>query len=239
MTKRTWLILGASSVIAEEFANLAALAKNDLILVGRNLKQLEIIAANIRLRHGIDSTVLCIDFASDIRNLLDLLGQQSQEFDLFIAHSVMTQNAHLSAHAIDELLHTNVVSTVQIIHSYLQRIQKSFHIVFLSSVAACRGRNKNSLYGGSKAAVEVYLQGLQQTTNKNLHITIAKLGFIDTGQTYGMPGIFYASPPKACAKACWKAMQKGKPQIFHPFFWWPLMKIIKALPFFIYRRLKF
>ncbi|CEK11285.1 SDR family NAD(P)-dependent oxidoreductase [Legionella hackeliae] len=240
MKARTWVILGATSIIAEEFAQLAAQAKQNLILVGRHLQQLEIIAANIRLRYQVKCELLLIDFSKDLRNVLELLQSKSAtELDLFIAHSAMLQNHELNLIAIEDLIHTNVLSTFQLIHTYLQRTQSNYHLLFLSSVAACRGRSKNSAYGGTKAAIEVYLEGLQQSAPKNMSITVARLGFIDTAQTYGSPGIFYASPPKVCAKACWRATKAGKRLIYHPFFWRFIMAIIKHLPFFIYKRMRF
>jgi short-subunit dehydrogenase len=238
MSNKTWVILGATSIIAEEFAQLIAQAKQNLILVGRNFKQLEIIAANIHLRYGLKCTLLCIDFASDITKLLEILQNDPQELNLFIAHSLMLRNAHLDNKSIADLINTNILSTVQIVHAYLQRPQTTFHVVFLSSVAASRGRSKNSLYGGSKAAVEIYLEGLQQSAKTDVHITIVRLGFIDTVQTYG-EGVFYASPPKVCAKACWEAVQAKKRLIYHPLFWRPMMALIKWIPYFIYRKLKF
>ncbi|WED43741.1 SDR family NAD(P)-dependent oxidoreductase [Legionella cardiaca] len=237
---RTWLILGATSIIAEEFAHLAAQANNNLILVGRDRPQLEIIAANIRLRYPINCEVFFTDFSADLRNLLDLLQRKSSpELALFIAHSAILQNDELNLMAIEEMIHTNVLSTLQLINTYLKKPQSNHRLIFLSSVAACRGRSKNSLYGGTKAAIEIYLEGLQQSAKRNLRITIARLGFIDTAQTYGAPGIFYASSPKACAKACWRASKAGKRWIYHPFFWRYIMAIITRLPFFIYKRMKF
>ncbi|KTD12165.1 SDR family NAD(P)-dependent oxidoreductase [Legionella jamestowniensis] len=238
MITRTWVILGATSIIAEEFAQLVAREKQNLLLVGRNLKQLEIVAANIRIRHKVQCDLLFTDFAKDISNLLELLQRKSHfEFDLLIAHSAMLQNHELNLTTIEDMVHTNMLSTFQLIHAYLQRSQSSYRVLFLSSVAACRGRGKNSAYGGTKAAVEIYLEGLQQST-KNLRVTVARLGFIDTVQTYGSPGVFYASSPKACAKACWRALKAGRRQIYHPFFWRFIMTIIRHLPFFIYKRMK-
>jgi len=53
MSARTWVILGATSIIAEEFAHMAARSGNALILVGRNLSQLNILASDIRLRYAV------------------------------------------------------------------------------------------------------------------------------------------------------------------------------------------
>lgn len=127
---RTWLILGATSVIAEEFAHLAAQAKQKLILVGRNLEQLEIIAANIRLRHQVNCELFFTDFSGDISPLLEFLQRKSNELDLFIAQSAILQNNELSLKTIEDIIHTNVLSTLQLIHIYLQKPQSQHRLFF-------------------------------------------------------------------------------------------------------------
>lgn len=236
--KRTWVILGAASIIANEFCHLVASAGHDLILVGRNTLQLDVVADDLMLRHKVNCEVLTVDLSSDFSLVIERLQRAEQTFSLFIAHSAVIDNNQLNAAAIETIIKTNVLSTVQLIHAYLHKWQKSHQLIFLSSVAACRGRAKNSLYGGSKAAIEVYLQGLQQTASNKTVIAIARLGFIDTIQTYGAEGIFYASSPKQCARACWKALKKKKRLIYHPFFWRYIMAVICCLPFFIFRRIK-
>ena len=236
--KTTWVILGASSIIAEEFAHLAAIEGHALILVGRDAPQLEIIANDISLRYRVACGIIHCDFSNDIEGLVQQLQNIPDELALFIAASVIIENDQLSALAIKTLINVNILSITQIIHGFMQKTQSSHRLLFFSSVAASRGRAKNSLYGASKAAIEVYLQGLQQSASASQHITIARLGFIDTAQTFGLPGIFYASPPKACAKACWKAVKKNKPLIYHPFFWRYIMAIIASLPFMLYKHLK-
>ncbi|MDX1837369.1 KR domain-containing protein [Legionella taurinensis] len=237
MTKNTWMILGATSIIANEFAHLAAAAGHPLLLVGRDTLQLDVIADDISLRHRVACDVLTADLSEDIRELLKKIQTMEQGLSLFIAHSATVENNHLNPAAISKLVKTNILSTVQVIHTYLNKQQSEHQLLFLSSVAACRGRARNSLYGASKAAIEVYLQGLQQQAGPSTTITVARLGFIDTVQTYGMPGVFYASPPKACAKACWDNLHRKKRRFYHPGFWRLIMAVIKHLPFFIYRRM--
>lgn len=238
MKNRTWVILGATSIIAEQFAHLAAKNGYDLLLVARDLEQLNIISADLCLRYKVNCEFIVADFSADLDCLLQRLNAREEEFDLFFAYSLIFENSVLTQQNLAELLQVNVISISQLIHAYLQKPQTNYQLVFLSSVAACRGRAKNSLYGGSKAAIETYLEGLQQAANKNTKILIARLGFIDSRQTYNSEGIFYASPPAACAKACWQASYAGKRLIYHPFFWRYIMLVIRKLPFFLYQKMK-
>jgi hypothetical protein len=237
MTKRTWVILGATSLIAEQFAHCAAQNQNSLRLVGRDKEQLNLIAQDVRLRFNVPCEVHTIDLAQNTEKLLDIFSASKDECDLFIAHSDFTDNDHLTMTSINNLIKINILSTVLLIHHYLNLDQQKHRLIYLSSVAACRGRSKNSLYGGTKAAVELYLEGLQQANYPNKHITIARLGFIDTKQTYGVPGVFYAAQPKDCAHACWKAMTKNKRLFYYPKFWWMIMSIIRYIPFFVYKKM--
>ena len=235
---RTWVIIGATSVIAEQFAHLAAQSGCHLRLVGRDADQLQIIAQNIQLRYQIPSEIVVMDVAETAKSLCTVFASSDQrELDLLIAHSDFTDNDHLNNQSITRLIDTNILATTLLIHSYLNSRQAEHHLIFLSSVAACRGRAKNSLYGASKAAIEVYLQGLQQAALATQHISIARLGFIDTKQTYGLPGIFYAAQPSGCAQACWKAIHRKKRMFYYPGFWRAIMAIITRLPFFIYKAL--
>lgn len=226
MNSRTWIIVGATSIIAKHFAHIAAKEGHDLLLVGRDAQQLALIAQDIRLRFPIVCDV-------NLFELDTLFASKSNEFDLFIAHSQLTPNTDLDAKLIKQLLEVNVITTSVLVHSYLQRPQKKHHLIYLSSVAACRGRAKNSLYGASKAAIEIYLEGLQQMAKSNQHISIARLGFIDTHQTYGLSGAFYCAHPKACAQACWEAVNTNKRLFYYPRFWRIMMFLIRITPFFV------
>ena len=86
--------------------------------------------------------------------------------------------------------------------------------------------------------IETYLEGLQQNASDKIVITIARLGFIDTKQTFGLPDIFYAATPENCAKACWRAVQREKPIFYYPFFWFFIMTVIQCLPLFIYKKMR-
>lgn len=236
MKKPVWIIIGASSIIAQEIAHLAAKSGYSLLLVGRSESTLNILTQDLKLRYGITCSYLICDLAISIEPLLHYLQHNPQEYALCLAASRILENQSVNTETIAHLIHTNITSLIQIIHAYWHRPQMTHQILFLSSVAACRGRAKNSLYGGSKAAVEIYLQGLQQNATPSQQITYANLGFIDTKQTFGISP-FPAASPEACAKALWNAVLRRKRQIYYPFFWKYIMQVMKYLPFGIYKRL--
>lgn len=237
MTQRTWVILGATSIIAEHFAHYAAKDGHRIRLVGRQREQLELIAQDIQLRYHVACEVIVVNLAKKAEAVLTVLKAETQEIDVFVAHSDFTENADLTPQTIEHLVTLNIQTSLLLINAYFNQKQSQHNLIYLSSVAACRGRAKNSLYGASKACIEIYLQGLQQAATSNQHISIARLGFIDTKQTYGLPGIFYAGSPKLCAQACWNALNKKKRMIYYPFFWWGIMQIIIRMPFFLYKRM--
>ncbi|KTC68017.1 oxidoreductase [Legionella birminghamensis] len=238
MNKTTWVISGASSAIAREFGHLMASKGHPLILIARDAAELKIMAADYTLRYKIPCQTIVFDFSNDSRELCLQLFARQENLGLFLAHSLILENQELAYSDINLLTKVNITSTFEIIYGYLNKEQATHELIFLSSVAACRGRSKNSLYGASKAAVEVYLQGLQQSARPSQTLTIMRLGFIDTTQTFGKPGIFYASAPKDCARACYKAFSRKKRMSYHPFFWRYIMGVISNLPFIIYRRMK-
>lgn len=236
--KRQWVICGATSAIAEEFAKIAAQAGHDLLLVGKDEPQLQIIACDLQLRYSITCQVMLQNFCNNPEHLIEHIKNSAQELDIFLAHSLIVNNRNLTTESMQSLINVNITSTCQLIHTYVNRQQNDYHLLFLSSVAAVRGRAKNSLYGASKKAIEVYLEGLQQA-NPHQGISIARLGFIDTKTTYGEEGIFYASPPNHCAMNLWHAAMRKKRLFYHPSFWRLIMAIIKGLPFYLYKRLRF
>jgi short-subunit dehydrogenase len=195
MSKRTWIIIGATSVIAEQFAHLAAQVNHNLRLVGRDTDQLHIIAADISLRYKVTCEVIVISYPDAAEYLTKIFKPCAYEFDLFIAHSDFTINADLTTDSITRLIEVNILASSLFIHSYLACQQQKHNIIYLSSVAAAVGRPKNSLYGASKAVIELFLQGLQKGSDKSKKSIIVRLGFIDTRQTYGVPGVFYAADP--------------------------------------------
>jgi short-subunit dehydrogenase len=112
--------------------------------------------------------------------------------------------------------------------------------VLFGSVAAIRGRGKNVVYAGAKRALVSLYESLRQRYRpRELRVQLYELGFMATNLTYGMKLPLPAAKPEDVARVVvgdlrrWKSFRRSVPR------WWGLIAlIVRALPWFVYRRMK-
>ena len=112
-------------------------------------------------------------------------------------------------------------------------------IIGISSVAGDRGRGSNFIYGSAKAGLTAFLSGLRNAGVKSgLHVITVKPGFVRTQMTADMklPGVMTARPDQVAA-AILRAQDKRRDSIYVLGRWWLAMKIIKAIPERVFKRL--
>jgi short-subunit dehydrogenase len=136
---------------------------------------------------------------------------------------------------------TNALSVIALCTLIANRFeaQSSGVIAVISSVAGDRGRQSNYVYGAAKAAVSAYLSGLRQRLrSKGVSVVTIKPGFVDTPMTAAFKkGVLWASPARV-GKAIARAMIHGPPVVYVPWFWRPIMAIIRAVPETLFQRLR-
>ena len=113
-------------------------------------------------------------------------------------------------------------------------------IVGIGSVAGDRGRASNFIYGSAKAGFDRFLEGLAHKYDGSpVRIVRVKPGFVDTPMTAGIEkgGPLWAKPDQVAADIE-RAVEKGRRIVYTPWFWWPIMMIVRHLPWFVFRRLK-
>jgi NAD(P)-dependent dehydrogenase (short-subunit alcohol dehydrogenase family) len=113
-------------------------------------------------------------------------------------------------------------------------------VVVVGSVAGDRGRASNFVYGSAKGGLDRFLEGLQYAhAGTKLRIVRVKPGFVDTPMTAGIAkgGPLWATPERVAADIA-RAVDRGRAVVYTPWFWWPVMMIIRHLPRFVFERLK-
>lgn len=139
--------------------------------------------------------------------------------------------------SIIEVNYTGAVSLCERIARHMEA-RKRGAIVGISSVAGDRGRQSNYFYGSAKGGFSLYLQGLRgRLAASNIQVLTVKPGYVDTAMTRGMQTRIPIASPESVAKAVVKAQRQQKDTLYVPWFWRPVMFLIKAIPERMFKRL--
>lgn len=241
-----WLIVGASSSIARAFAREAARRGAVITLAGRDLEDLKATAQDVKLRGAAESRTLSYD-ASDAASSAACIARAAIPgtiLNVFLAigqmpdQEAMESDPALMSRMI-EATYSGPVAFLEGLAPEFER-QQGGRVVIIGSVAGDRGRRKNYLYGSAKAGLATYAEGLRARLHSaGATVTLVKPGFVDTAMTWGIAGLFLVSSPEACAAATMRAAERGRAEIYHPFFWRFIMCIIRCIPAFAMKRMKF
>jgi len=243
---RRVLIIGATSAIAEATARAFAQQGDALFLVGRSAERLQAIANDLKIRGSaaIDSGVLDLRELAAIPALLETAASKLGGLDMaLIAHGTLSDQKAAEASVdcmLDEFM-TNALSAMAWCTHLANRFETQGHgvIAVISSVAGDRGRQSNYVYGAAKAAVSAFTSGLRQRLYaKGVRVVTIKPGFVSTPMTAAFKkGLLWASPASV-GKAIAEAMLRGTPVLYVPWFWWPILAMIRSVPERLFQRLK-
>lgn len=238
------LILGATSAIARATASVFAKRGFALYLAGRDIDELQRIAADLQIRYGIHSRFGSFD--AEAYETHGLFLQQVIEEMSGLRGVLVTfgdsgdQAAATNFDAAAQLIARNFTGAVSILThcaNYLETAGEGF-IVAISSVAGDRGRQSNYVYGATKAALSVYLQGLRNRLfRRGVRVLTVKPGFVDTRMTFGRSDLFLVASPSHVGERIVRALEKSADIIYVPWFWRYVLLIIKMIPERIFKRL--
>ncbi|MCP1336381.1 SDR family oxidoreductase [Futiania mangrovi] len=233
------LIVGATSAIAEAYARIHAERGDRLFVAGRDEDKLARVAADLAARGaaGVDTAAFDAGDPASLAALVEGAVAALGHIDVaLIAHGSLPdqQACEASADAARAELETNALSVIDL----LTRLAPVFEaqamgaIAVIGSVAGDRGRKSNYVYGAAKGAVAIFLQGLRhRMASKGVRVVTIKPGFVDTPMTaaFENKGALWASPTTIAAGID-RAVAKGKAEAYLPWFWWPIMAIIRNVP---------
>ncbi len=239
------LILGSTSAIAQAVVRLYAARGANLYLVARNSEKLAAVAADARVRGAAEVYVQALDLDALERHdalLADVAAKLPHLDAVLMAHGVLGEQADAERDfaVAERILHTNFLSPA----SLLTRIANDFEragggtIAVISSVAGDRGRKSNYVYGTSKGALTTFLSGLRARLDRQgVHVLTIEPGFVSTPMTAHIEqGPLFAAPQKI-ASGIVAAIDRKKDVVYLPWFWRPIMFIIRAVPERIFKKL--
>lgn len=239
------LALGATSAIAEATLRLFAERGARFYLVARNRDKLDSVAADLHTRgaSGVATCVMDLDDTAAHPAMLAAAAQSLGTIELaLLAHGILgiQTEAQASYPAAEAVFHTNLLSSVSLITwlaNYFERMESGV-LAVISSVAGDRGRMSNYVYGASKGALSIFLDGVRNRLHRvGVQVLTIKPGFVATPMTAHVEqGPLFARPSRV-AKGIVSAIERGRDVVYVPVFWAFIMFGLRLVPRPIFKKL--
>ncbi|GAC1349685.1 MAG: SDR family oxidoreductase [Ktedonobacteraceae bacterium] len=239
------MIIGATSAIAHETAKCFAKEGAEFFLVARSPQKLADIGNDLKVRGAqrIETYVLDV---TELERHQEMIEKAIATFDgldmVLIAHGTLGDQQKCQRSVSETLKEfttncTSVISLLTILADYFEQ-QKRGCIAVISSVAGDRGRQSNYVYGAAKGALSVFLQGLRNRLSKSgVAVVTVKPGLIDTPMTATVKKGLLAASAKGVGDGIYHAMKSRKEVVYLPWFWRPIMLIVRTIPEPVFKRL--
>ena len=228
-------MLGSTSEVAKAICR--ALARGGcrrFHLVARNEEANQVLARELEERYAAavstEQTDLVADAAPD-----PVRRREVGDFDLYLITAGSLGDAELARDDAGEamrIMAANVGGLIPWITAITtpERLAQPGRLWVFSSVAADRGRPSNYHYGAAKAALTAFCEGLLlRCHGKPFAVRIIKAGFMATPMTVGKaPPALCASPESVARDLLRRPNRRGIEYL--PWWWSPLMRLIRVLP---------
>jgi short-subunit dehydrogenase len=242
---RAVLALGATSAIGEATLRLLAERGARFYLVARSQDKLDSVAADLHTRgaSGVATHVMDLNNTAAHPAMLAAAAQSLGVIELaLLAHGVLGDQAESEAGypAAEAVFQTNFLSAVSLITwlaNYFEPMGQGT-LAVISSVAGDRGRKSNYVYGASKGALNIFLDGVRNRIDRaGVQVLTIKPGFVATPMTSHLAqGPLFAQPSQV-AQGIVKAIEKRRDVVYLPSFWAVIMLILRMVPRRIFKKL--
>jgi len=239
------LIVGATSAIAHETAKRFAKDGAEFFLVARSPEKLEDTGNDLKVRGAKRIETFLLD-VTDLDRHQEMIETAISTLDgldmVLISHGTLGDQQKCQVSVSETLKEfttncTSVISLLTILAGYFEQ-QKRGCIAVVSSVAGDRGRQSNYVYGAAKGALSVFLQGLRNRLSKaGVAVVTIKPGFIDTPMTASVKKGLLAASAQDVGEGIYRAMKDRKEVVYLPWFWRPIMLIVRSIPEPVFKRL--
>lgn len=242
MAEHRSVILGATSSLAQAVVRRLAASDEALVLVARDPDKLARVEADLVAR-GAAVTMHVADL--DDTDAHDaLLARCGNADGYWLFQGVLPDQAACERdwNKAAAALHTNFSSVASLLTRIANRLESQERgcIVVVGSVAGDRGRGSNYVYGSAKGALSLFAQGLRNRLSKRgIVVVTIKPGFIDTSMTAAIekkPALLWASADRVAADMV-RARDRAVDVRYSPWFWRPIMMIVRCIPERLFKRL--
>lgn len=141
----------------------------------------------------------------------------------------------------DNIIRVNVLGLVACLEWAREQMlaQGYGHLAATTSIASIRGSGPSPVYGGTKAFLVNYLEGLAKQAYKRqqpLKVTDIRPGYIATAMTHGQKGLFWLEDLDKAADQIVKALEQQKRVAYITPRWRLIALLMRFFPWWMYRQ---
>jgi short-subunit dehydrogenase len=239
------MILGATSRIAAETANVYAAEGASLLLAGRREAALRSMARDLRARGAATVDIAVADLVAETNpsgKFAEFLDHLPGADHILLAYGLLGDERraeHDPRHA-REIVATNFTSTVGWIMAataYLEQ-RRAGSLIVLGSLSGDRVRGTMLLYGAAKAGLAALVQGIANRLARcGACAVLVKPGPTETPMTRNLrtPRLLRSTPAKI-ARIVHRAAVGRRTVVYAPGYWRWIMLVARLLPARVFRR---
>ena len=243
----TAVVVGASAGLGRALAERLAASRHDLVVVASDARDLEALAADLRIRYGVRVVAVALDLGREASSAEPLaravaeLGGGLDALLLPVGWTAARDEVEVEPGVPERLLRTNFLSVVTLVSGLLPALREKprSSIVGFGSVAAVRGRGANVVYAASKRALQTYFEGLRHAcASSSVSVAFYVLGYLDTSLAFGRRTLLPRADPARLAARVVRDLGRRDGVMYHPALWRLVCAALPLVPFSIYKRLK-
>jgi short-subunit dehydrogenase len=238
--------VGASAGLGRALAERLAALGHDLVLVASDARDLEALASDLGIRHGVRIGVVPMDLGRPLESLEPLeratadLGNLDALL-LPVGWTAESDPAAADPGLVERLVRVNFLSITAIVSALLPRLceRDAASVTGFGSIAAVRGRGANVVYAASKRALASYFESLRHAcAGTRVRVAFYVLGYLDTSLAFGRPTLLPRSDPARLAERVVRGLGRSQGVLYHPRAWRLVAAALPLLPFALFKRLK-
>ena len=240
--------VGGTSEIAQQCCKIWLQENSvELVLTGRDEEKLSRVASDLEIRFpGAKIEFQSFDHLSptSVREFVEKVSQSPLDIVL-VAHGSLTSQSRASGDPkyLWKEHETNAQSPILFAELFSAALERQGHgrLAIIGSVAGDRGRAINHAYGAAKAGLATYVSGLQHRLARSaVRVSLIKPGPTRTPMTENAHvGPSRLADPKLVAKQIVRGIESGKRIIYSPRSWWLIMRLVRFLPFAVFKYLRY
>lgn len=241
------LIVGASAGLGRALSNELAANGHNFVLVASGKRDLEAVAADLRLRYGVTVRTVAVD-VMHMDTYLERITEASDElggvdglfFPIGAVADVDVPGAEIAT--VRRLMRINLLSVVETVTHfwpYLEQRDKAV-VVGFGSIAASRGRRNNVAYSAAKRGLASYFESLRQAAvGTGIRVQFYVPGYLDTSLAFGAKTLLLPSRPEVLAKKVVRRLSKDVGTSYFPAFWRLICEALRFMPWSVFKKLDF